>query len=367
VVFITIDALRADVVDDPANDAHFPVLAQLKRDGVVFTHASAPGSQTPTSLATMFSGRYFSEQRWSDYGTGIDRFPYPSDDPSPRFPELLSAHGVDTLNASGYVFLTNSYGVVRGFREEVELGRSRAAAPAVRLIPVLLDQLAKGGAGPAFLYTHLAEPHAPYLYQAPGGEFQRYLAAVAAADAQVGRVLHALEEHFPSRWALFVSADHGEAFGDHETHDHSKTLYEELLHVPLLARSPAFRPGRIDARVGLVDMGPTLLDLFGVSTPASFGGQSLLPLLAGKDVALTRPLLAEGRLKKALTEPDGLKVIEDPRRKTVEVYDLATDPHETRNLFDVEPARADAALAKLRAFYAASARRTPGYEPPYKP
>jgi arylsulfatase A-like enzyme len=182
----------------------------------------------------------------------------------------------------------------------------------------------------------------------------------------VGLVLRVLEERFGERWALFVSADHGEAFGEHETREHAKTLYEELLHVPLLAQSPLFRPREIRERVGLIDLGPTILDLFGVETPATFHGQSLVPLLAGGDTALTRPLIAEGRLRRALTEPDGLKVIEDLRRKVVEVYDLSSDPGETRNLFDVEPARSDAALAELRAFFAVHAWREGGYEAPYK-
>lgn len=69
----------------------------------------------------------------------------------------------------------------------------------------------------------------------------------------------------------------------------------------------------------------------------------------------------------ALTEPDGLKVIDDPRRKVVEVYNLKSDPGETRNIFDLEPGRSDRALSELRSFFAVHAYREPGYEPPYKP
>ena len=78
-------------------------------------------------------------------------------------------------------------------------------------------------------------------------------------------------------------------------------------------------------------------------------------------------MLAEGRLRRALTQADGLKVIDDTRRKVVEVYDLAADPGETRNLFDIEPARADPALATLRAFFAVHTRTGGGYETPYRP
>jgi arylsulfatase A-like enzyme len=367
VVLVTIDAVRADIVADPTNDARFPTLAKLKRDGVVFTKASAPGTQTGVSLSTLFSGRYYSEQRWKNYGTGKDLHPYPADDPAPRFPELLSEHHVATTNEASLVFLRSDFGVARGFGEERLMGHSTQAAPGAGLIHALLDRLGHPGKGPLFLWTHLVEAHAPYGNRSQGKtDYDRYLSSVASDDALLGRVLRILESKFGERWALFVSADHGEAFGEHQTHEHAKTLYEELLHVPLLARSPLFPPREIGQRVGLIDLGPTLLDLFRVDTPATFNGQSLVPLLVGGNAALTRPILAEGRLRQALTRPDGLKVIEDRRRKVVEVYDLTSDPRESRNLFDVDTARSDAALAELRAFFAVHAWREPGYEPPYK-
>jgi len=153
-----------------------------------------------------------------------------------------------------------------------------------------------------------------------------------------------------------VTADHGEAFGEHATRQHSKTLYEELVHVPLLVMGPRIAPRVVEQRVGLIDLGPTLLDLFGVPTPATSMGQSLVPLLAGSEAILTRPLISECRLRRALTTPEGLKVIDDPRRALVEVYDLTRDPGETQNLFDLHEARAEAALATLRAFVAAQSR-----------
>jgi len=374
VVLVTIDALRGDAVNGPANDALFPTLAQLKRDGVVFTHASAPGTQTPVSMSTLFSGLYFSEQKWAQHGLGSTRYLYPADDPFPRFPELLSAHGVTTGIFGGLSFLAGDFGVARGFQEETIVVQGRRHAQARELVYPLLDRLKRAasspGAPPLFLFTHLMDAHAPYdRGRKDGTDYERYLSEVAVADAAVGEVARALAQQFGDRWVLFVSADHGEAFGegDHGTTGHAKTLYEELLHVPLLARGPRFAARTIDTRVGLIDLGPTILDLFGVDTPATFNGQSLVPLLAGGTVPLTRPLLAEGRFRRALTEPDGFKVIEDPRRKVVETYDLVADPGETRNLFDAEPSRSDAALAVLRAFFEARARKDEGYEVPYEP
>jgi arylsulfatase A-like enzyme len=362
------------VVNDPANDALLPTLAAMKRDGVVFTHASAPGTQTAVSLSSLFSGLYFSELAWAAHGLGGTRYLYPADDPAPRFPQLLSDHGVATASYGGVVFLASEFGVVRGFREERVVAQGREHAQAKELIDLLLDRLKHAGPGPLFLYTHLMEPHAPYdRGRKDGSDWERYLSEVAVADAAVGQVesvLETAELAFGTRWALFVGADHGEAFGEHQTTGHGKTLYEELLHVPLLARSPMFHPRVVSERVGLIDLGPTILDLFGVPTPATYEGQSLVPILAGGTTPLTRQLIAEGRLRRELTQPDGFKVIEDPRRKTVETYDLAVDPAETRNLFDSEPARSDRAFAVLRNFFAVHTRRTragSAYEVPYTP
>ena len=368
VVLITIDALRADAVSDPANDALLPAFAKLKREGVVFTHASAPGAETVVSLSALFSSRYFSEQRWTEHGKGSMRALFPAADPSPRFPQVLSDHGVTTANYAGLSLLAGEFGVARGFGEETFAVQGWRHTPASLLIAPLLDRLARSGRGPLFLYVHLMDPHRPYEAGKQDGTAQeRYLAEIAVADAAIGQVERRLAQGFGKRWALFVTADHGEAFGEHDTTDHAKTLYEELVHVPLLAQSPLFLPRAIDERVGLIDLAPTILDLFGITTPAPFDGQSLVQLLAGRTTSLTRPLFAEGRLRRAITQPDGLKVIDDPRRKLVEAYDLATDPGETRNIFDVDPARVEPALALLRAFFDAHAYTAEGYEIPYRP
>jgi len=249
----------------------------------------------------------------------------------------------------------------------VTVGRRHAGGRAV--IDPLLERLRRVGDEPTFVYGHLMEPHYPYDRGGnEGTAHERYLAEIAVADGLLGRVVRVLGQRFKDRAYLIVTADHGEAFGEHGTFQHTKTLYEELLHVPLLITGPGVVPRRIEQHVGLVDVGPTVLDLFGVDAPAEIIAQSLVPVLAGGEVALDRPVLAEGRLRRALYHGD-LKVIEDARRKTVEVYDLSADPGELDNLFDRDRARAEPALARLRAFFAVHAlsSRDPSYSAPYKP
>lgn len=368
VVLLTIDALRADDVADPRNDAAFPTLAAMKREGAFFTRAAAPGSQTAVSLSSTFASRAFSELYWSMHGTGELRFAYPAEDPSPRFPALLTARGVKTMTVPSINFLAEEYGVVRGFAEEKIAAEGRRHAVARTVIEPLLTRLKRAGGEPLFLYAHLTEPHAPYdRGQHTGTDHERYLSEVAVADAQIARVAKLLHDRFASRAVLIVSADHGEAFGEHATFQHTKTLYEELVRVPLLVRGPGVVARRLDERVGLIDLGPTILDLFGVDTPASFEGQTLVPLLAGGNPPFDRPLVLEGRLRRAMYVGHDLKVIEDERRKTVEVYDVTRDPGETENLFDRDPARSDVALAALRAFFSVHTSKHPGYRPVYKP
>jgi arylsulfatase A-like enzyme len=368
VVFITIDAVRADVIADAANDRVFPTIAGLKRSGAYFKSATSPGSQTAVSLTSVFSGRYFSQLFWQHHGEGESRFTYAAADPSPRFPELLTASGVRTVSSLSLNFLASEFGVTRGFAEEIMIAAGRKHALAKLVVDPMLERLGKIKPGEAaFFYAHLTEPHAPYdRGGSKGTEMQRYIAEIGVADAQIARVARLLAQRFPDRGVLILSADHGEAFGEHGTFLHTKTLYDELLRVPLLVGGAGVRGRRIEERVGLIDIGPTILDIFGVPTPPGFMGQSLVPLLRGEGRALDRPILAEGRLRRALYA-GSLKVIEDSRRKIVEAYDLSRDPLELNELFSTDRARVEPALAALRAFFEVHAVRAPGYSPPYKP
>ncbi|MBI4952193.1 MAG: sulfatase [Myxococcales bacterium] len=367
VVLLTVDALRADVVAGDHDDV-VPHLAALRASGAWFERAVAPGSQTSVSLTSLFTGRYFSELRWSEHGTGRSRFLYAADDPSPRFPELLGAAGVHTESFLGLSFLSGEYGIARGFATEHVYSTGRSHAFVHDVLEPLVAALRRVGPGPALFYAHVMEPHAPYDRGArrEGSDFERYLSEVALVDSYVGRIRRTLAQRLPGRGHLIVTADHGEAFGEHGTFFHTKTLYEELVHVPLLVSGPEVRPGPRPERVGLVDLAPTLLELFGQPVPAELAGVSLLPAWRGQPLALRPPLAAEGRMRRAYWRGE-LKAVEDARRGTLEVYDLDADPGELDNLWDRDRARALPVVSALRAYFAVHAYAAPGYETPYKP
>ena len=120
--------------------------------------------------------------------------------------------------------------------------------------------------------------------------------------------------------------------------------------------------------VGLIDLGPTLLEVFGLPIPAEFQGESLWPLLRGEPAHLTRPRVVDsGRRMQAMYFDDGLKIQRDLRLKRVELYDLRRDPGENKNLDNRRLAAHRRRLSHLGAFFDAHTLTLPGYETPYRP
>jgi arylsulfatase A-like enzyme len=182
-----------------------------------------------------------------------------------------------------------------------------------------------------FLWVHLFEPHAPY--GAPGDG--RATAArdddeVAEADRQIGRVLEGLGNEADAT-IVVVTADHGEAFGEHGELTHSLFVYDTTLHVPLIVAGPGVRAGTIDEAVSLVDVAPTAARLLGAGG-FDADGVDLGPALRGATPAPRTlyaesfaPLLDFGWSPLRSVREAGWKLIDAPRP---ELYDVARDPGE---------------------------------------
>jgi hypothetical protein len=353
VILFVVDGLRLDQLGG------LPAAQRLKQRGVDFREVHSPGAQTATTMASVFSGKYYSQLAWRRFGEGHLYHSYPVDDPSPRVPALLSAAGVRTVKLGGIGFLANRYGIAPGFSEERLVPRDDRLGPGNELVAQVLPHLQ--ATSPTFVYVHFTDTHTPYRGPAGCAVWDCYHAAVETVDSYLGQVLDAIGES--PRVLLLFTADHGEAFGEHDSGGHSTTIYDILLKVPLIAYGAGLAPRVVNEPVSLIDLAPTLLELFGQPTPAGFVGESLVGKFRGEGPRLTRPIFAEGRLRRAVVDGD-LKVIVDLRRKTVEAYDLARDPAELDNLYDREPQRFAAALGKLTSFYAANT--APG-GPTYRP
>jgi arylsulfatase A-like enzyme len=180
-----------------------------------------------------------------------------------------------------------------------------------------------------------------------------YYAMISHLDREVGRVLGALERTGRARDTLVVFAgDNGLAVGQHGLLG-KQSVYEHSARVPLVMRGPGVpRGARRDALCYLLDVLPTLCDLLGIEAPATAEGLSLAPVLRGRRAEVRDSLFCAYRLFQRAVKRGDLKLI-TYRVKGVEhtqLFDLAKDPWETRNLADA-PERAEdvRALARLLA------------------
>jgi len=173
-------------------------------------------------------------------------------------------------------------------------------------------------------------PRTPYAVKV---HRQEYYAIITHMDAQVGRILDALEQTGKARNTyIFFTADHGLAVGHHGLMG-KQNLYDHSVRVPLLVAGPDVPEGkRIDAPVYLQDIMPTTLELAGVGTPDHVQFKSLMPLVRGEK---TRPYEAiyGGYLdaQRSVTE-GGFKLILYPAIAKARLYNLADDPLEMNDL-----------------------------------
>ena len=140
---------------------------------------------------------------------------------------------------------------------------------------------------------------------------------------------------------IVLTSDHGDAFLEHGFISHSTTPYDELVRVPLIVKLPGNRHAGTEVadQVRLVDVMPTLLDLLGLPVPPEVAGCSLQPLWAGGPAAERQPgceeavieIAEEGAYPVVAVRAGGFKYIHHEHADD-ELYDLSSDPAETRNL-----------------------------------
>jgi arylsulfatase A-like enzyme len=386
VVLVTLDTTRADALSclgAPAGTT--PRLDAFAARAALFTEARSDSNVTNPSHASIMSGMRALDHgvlnHWTQLPDGVD-----------TLPEAFARAGYSTAGFASSRHVGPDFGW-RGFEVLPNMRGDRSARETTDLA---LEWLSGARDRPYFLWVHYWDPHmqykpepelarryypgdrtagsgpriadAPYFRLLPRegvlawlGDTRdpawapaMYRAEVHATDAQVGRLLDAVAARAGERTAVVVTADHGEALGEHDIYYAHTGLYEPQLRVPLLIQVPGLPPLRSNALVSGLDIAPTVAELGGVELRNTVSGVSLARLLRGEP----EPRLAERTTHVYQNAHNFAVAVREGDWKLIwpiapdhpilgtkpQLFDLARDPGELRDLSGAEPAR----LAALR-------------------
>jgi choline-sulfatase len=355
-VLITLDSVRADRMSFlGGKGATTPNLNHLAAESIVFEHAYAQAPGTVVSHATILTGSY-------PQGTGLTEIGGTLTTSLPSLPELLKGQGYKTAAFVGSIDLDPWNGLAQGFDrgfQSYDAGFhpvipgdakpaiiERSGAEVVAHAIAWLNKNAQDG--PFFVWIHISDAsdaHASYNTE------------LTASDAAVGKLIAALKaQKADANTAIAVVADHGQSLGAHGEDTHGIFLYDETIHVPLLIKLPEAQPAakQVSAKVRLVDVAPTLLEIAGIPVPSQMQGQSLLRV-AKSGGGSDQPVYSRSDLGQ---RGFGWSVLESwragkylyIRAPKPELYDMTADPAATHNLAQSSKATLDTMASQLDSF-----------------
>jgi choline-sulfatase len=368
VLLVTLDTVRADRLGCYGYEgAETPTLDSLARRGVRFDDAVTSVPLTLPSHATILTGLSPLSHGVHDNGT------YRLAEDHVTLAEALKAHGYDTAAFVGCFVVDARFGLDQGFdrydfdvpsdgyRPQMLDFNERSADHVTDAVLEWLDARdGPAGSTPFFAWVHYFDAHQPYrspLQRLTRFASRPYDAEIAYVDIEFGRLLGELNERGKlDNTLIVVAADHGEALGEHDEQTHGMLLYEPTLHVPLIISNASLFDGAYkvsDRVVGLVDLRPTVEDLLGIAEAGQLDGESLL----GTHPDADRAVYIETEMPLDLAGWSPLRGLRTHTQKYIlapepELYDLQSDPNETKSLYAwTEPtaARLSARLSEVLA------------------
>lgn len=163
----------------------------------------------------------------------------------------------------------------------------------------------------------------------------RYLVILKRVDKELAEIIQLSDETGLGRNTIIIlKSDHGEEFNEHRNIGHGNNLYQETIHTPLFFKIPGTKPGETDKLTQDIDIMPTLLDLLGIELPTQLQGESLIPLIENPNISIRDYQIAQKGIDWIVSfRKRGLKIIME-NSQVIELYDLASDPGETKNLLN---------------------------------
>ena len=406
VLVVVVDTLRADMVGalrtvSGGAPSPTPVLDRFAEGAARFRRASTPAPFTMPAMASLWTGAYPDRCGVVTHESGVSLKSWSG----PTLAEEARAAGLLTAAVVANPWLARvSTGFDRGF-DHFERLHSPTRGPTDNKASTVTDhaiaRLKESGDRPFLLWVHYFDPHMAYEpplefaraagaadtdsrimsdFRSPDRDLRRlyrgvgydeaeiakarllYQAEVSATDHEIGRLFEQLENQgLADNTVVIVVADHGESLGQHGLFfAHDYTVYEELVHVPLLVRGPGVAAQTHDERVSLVDIAPTVCHLASLSCADAVDGRDLFWSSPRTLFAAATPRRPKGTAFDGLTVPglagrwtmalrDQLKLVRIPRAEgpRLELYDLASDPGEQHDLAAARPADVDALAKEL--------------------
>ena len=292
IILITIDTTRADRMGFLGFKGGLtPNLDALAQGSVIFTRAYSQVPLTTPSHAVLLTGTYPQFNHVEDLGSPLGK-------DLPDLPDILRHHGYHTAAFIGAIILDPKNAMAPGFdrgfdfydgtfhpRRPGESSYDSQERRAEEVESSAIRWLNRHPQRPFFVWLHFFDPHDPYDPPSPFKErypSKPYDGEIAYTDSVIGNFVKELRRrNLYENSIIAIAGDHGEAFGEHGEERHGMLLYDETVHVPLLVKLPGARSGgkRINARVGLVDVAPSLLGAAGINPPSAMQGISMLPLM----------------------------------------------------------------------------------------
>ena len=340
-LLVVVDTLRADHLGCYGyHQPTSPNIDRLASDGILFKKAISNCSWTRPSMASLLTGSY--PRQTGVFKERFDRLP----EDVVTLAEMHAAAGYTTCGVTANPNINSAFGFGQGFASwhdsdvgwgwmrgmdemrdaGVRLGAGAELPPAEVVTDRALKLLQGACESPFYLQLLYIDPHTPYrppasfehpLLEGAATDSEWYDAEIAYVDREVGRLVDAVRTAHPDT-LIVVTSDHGEGLGDHPevagAATHGYTLYDSVLHVPLLFQHPALEGGRrVEEMVQLLDLVPTVAELLDLRLDPRVRGRSLVSALHGRplDAPIDR-VFSETSFKwvdKVSVREDGLKLV----------------------------------------------------------